>query len=1001
MTPPQSGTNPPVNPFIGPVPFTRGETIYGRQTETNRLANMLVAQRVVLLYSPSGAGKTSLVRAGLVPRLEAKRFRVLPDIRVNRKAVPDGPVTNRYLRSALASFTAPEPEAGDPPPGLSQGPPPATLEGVIGAAAGGSGSDRRDLVLFFDQLEEVLTADPTDQEAKHEFFATVGALLRTGQVWAIFAIREDFLAGLDPYLHHISDRLSTRFRLDLLRADAAREAILQPDESGTPRVSFTPRAVDLLLTELQTVWVQRAVGGPVKQPGPFVEPVQLQVVCRRLWESRRPGTTEINEDDVTRQGGVESALGDYYEKTVEDAAKTAGSGGRRVLMERQLRDWIDRRLITRGQLRAQAAESELGDDGPSLGAIGVLVKGHLVRREENVRGATWYELSHDRLVAPIQARNKLWREGDKDRKANLQPFQRRADVWNASDRPTGLLLRGAELAEAESWAAGRDDQLSRSDQDFLRESREYRDRRDRQAVDLGTNLADLGWGVIFADGADPAVRAALAPLLDLRKSQATLERVKLYRDFSGESAYRLGETAQQFLVGRGAAAGLADWGKVPFYLLLVGGPETIPFEFQYDLSARHAVGRIHFDTLAEYDSYARSVVAAETGRVALPRRAVVFAPVPQHHQPSEVLDRSFIESLLERLDQDQPNWDVLPVRKAKAVKARLARLLGGDETPAFFFAAGQAAFFKLGHPLQATDQGAIVCQDWSGLGAPSAEHYFSAADVSDDARLLGLIAFLFSPSGAGTSASRDFSLGPEMGGTRADAPAARPFLARLARRLLGHPLGGALAVIGHVDQTWAYSFMTPDLRRDPNDLVMTQLRLLQGSTVGTALRFLVARQVRLASELESELRAVTFCDKIRDDPRLGGLLNAFLDARNYVILGDPAVRIPLGAGTGDLKRPTLDPPTVTASAVSGLTTGSAPDGSDAAGSAGAVAPLPDVGTLEVTTLMANGIDGDTGNYLLPPLPTRLIAYLVTNWAGDPATKRARHDLINKITRFYS
>jgi hypothetical protein len=80
-------------------------------------------------------------------------------------------------------------------------------------------------VLVFDQFEEVLTVEPDDRAGKEAFFDQVGAALRDRGRWAVFSMREDYIAALDPYLRRIPRRLGTRFRLDLLGRDAAMQAI--------------------------------------------------------------------------------------------------------------------------------------------------------------------------------------------------------------------------------------------------------------------------------------------------------------------------------------------------------------------------------------------------------------------------------------------------------------------------------------------------------------------------------------------------------------------------------------------------------------------------------------------------------------------------------------------------------------------------------------------------------------------------------------------------------
>ena len=104
------GQAPLPNPYVGPRSFQAGEALYGRDHEIRDLLGLLIAERIVLLHSPSGAGKTSLVQAALIPQLEERRVHdSAGDARQPRAAAPDDTTNDELTDGTLDWRIRPSP----------------------------------------------------------------------------------------------------------------------------------------------------------------------------------------------------------------------------------------------------------------------------------------------------------------------------------------------------------------------------------------------------------------------------------------------------------------------------------------------------------------------------------------------------------------------------------------------------------------------------------------------------------------------------------------------------------------------------------------------------------------------------------------------------------------------------------------------------------------------------------------------------------------------------
>lgn len=405
-------------------------------------------------------------------------------------------------------------------------------------------------------------------------------------------------------------------------------------------------------------------------------------------------------------------------------------------------------------------------------------------------------------------------------------------------------------------------------------------------VERPWDLAETGWAVVFAPDVDQRVKLALDKLLEHRRQAATRIHSHYYKSLT----YR-GETTFNFVKNHGGKPGMmADPEHLPYYILLVGSPESLPYKLQTELDVNHAVGRIFFKDPKDYANYAHSVVEAEGRSRLRPREAVFFGTEHANDPATQATARDLVHPLADGVLEKGMNWKIHEVRGTDARKKDLRELLGGPKTPALLFAACHGLAFDEDDDRQEACQGALVCQDWPG---PEDEegvdenHWFAASDVPENASLHGLIAFFYACHGVGTPLRDNFDH-KTPGRARPIAP--RPLVSKLPQELLSRR-EGALAVIGHVDRAWSTTFAGSPENEGIGAFLYGMRRLLQGHTVGWSMEYLNQSYAALAAMLGNMEEDWRLLEEV-DQEQFAHLWLLRNDARNFVVFGDPAVRLP-------------------------------------------------------------------------------------------------------------
>jgi hypothetical protein len=423
--------------------------------------------------------------------------------------------------------------------------------------------------------------------------------------------------------------------------------------------------------------------------------------------------------------------------------------------------------------------------------------------------------------------------------------------------------------------------------------------------DAPDDLERQRWGVIAPAGDDgDRLLDAIAPLVEQRRRQQG--PVTVYRV---PARMTLGEAARwKKRVLRSGADVDCD---LPRYQLIIGDLDQVPLAVQQVLASDGFVGRLAFDDLDGYRAYAAKVVRWEHRPTSVTEADAILHAVRDGTPATQLGIHALIA----------PGVDILRRRQvAGDVRYGELRVTGSERpTPDELWAAatidrpsvllsvshgvgvpraGDAA--RSGAARQRRDQGAISFGRGGAL---------TGADLAGRAFLPGGVWLAVACFAAGTTETSDYRhwldmlrrvghVGSDIGHVLNTLAHQRPFVAAVPKAVLADP-EGPLAFVGHADLAWAYSFFDLDdrPRRRPGRIVGVIQALLNGHRAGVAVHKLMQWFAEVNTELTAldDARMRTGGGRL-DDPervRRGHLWMLRQDLAGYLLLGDPAIRLPI------------------------------------------------------------------------------------------------------------
>ena len=434
----QAAGTPPAEPFLSIKAFRLADSaiLAARDDEIEEMARLITMYRGVILYGESGSGKTSLVNAGVIPRMLELGF--WP----HRVRVPVG---SPGFALEPIQYTDERPDSILPSAfgvGGEDGRFEVAADEFVGAVA--TAAEQARILLVFDQFEELVTLSQDAAQVSEYQAAIIEALLEllrggpTGgpngtkapiRVKLLFTFREDYLASLAPLFERYPDLVHQGMRLappplesapDIIRAPFDRFPGHYPQELSR---SLAGQIAEMLSTHARGSELPLSI---------------LQIVCSRLVDEDDPGA-------VLEDRKIEGLLEDYTEAALEELPGHLRAAAVEVL-GRLVTSTNTRNVVAKNDL-VQRPGSDTTDTDPDLAAaLTILEHGSGLIRKENRRGIDLYELTSEFLIPWIRRERDELNAERKAEAARVEAQRKAEEKRREQEHKLRLLRIGLAVA---------------------------------------------------------------------------------------------------------------------------------------------------------------------------------------------------------------------------------------------------------------------------------------------------------------------------------------------------------------------------------------------------------------------------------------------------------------------------------------------------------------------------------------------------------------------------